>query len=341
MRPFAGPRSVVWVAALVSIAACLRREQAASPSAIVATSGDAGLSAMRGACAPTVVAAVPWPVTALFVWGERVYGISRESGAVFAFSTSDGSVKTLSSSEREPFAIGVRGGQPVWASSEGVFGSNEDGTNRRVLVSDGGVNTLATAADGVYFTTQSGHLWRADWPQTFAAEDVNKRDDVDLATARELVIVGGWLVYLDRSDVYAYELAAGRTRTIGGCPGGLCQRKPHDLSASGDGKSLVWHEGEADLMAGRSPRAFSATVGTWSLAELPGDYESFNQYIVRDRCTYGPATFKRTGEREWSRLDTGAGMAPIADDAARWYWTESTADGHSRIMAATKAGCCH
>ena len=287
------------------------------------------------------VAELDVPVHALVASRDALYGLGRWSGVVFSVALSGeagGSVRKLSTSEREPFAIVARAGSPVWASREGVFTCEPDGRERRALFESDAVVALTASPHGIVFSDASA-IWRIEWPQ--AAKPIRLVDGVD---AEEVVATDETLVWIERSpgSVRALDLKSGAQRQLASRG-----RKGHDLSLSNDGHSVVWHDGEADLLPGRDPRAFWADTLTGAVRELPGSYESSKNYLLRGACVFGPAMCKHSALVDWTRLDTGEGVAPVADDARSFFWVApAPAPGGSspnrwRILSAPKDACCH
>jgi hypothetical protein len=287
------------------------------------------------------VAELDVPIHALVASRDALFGVGRHDGVIFSVALSGdagGSVRRLSVSEREPFAIVARAGSPVWASREGVFTCDPDGRERRALYESDAIVALTASPHGIVFSDGKA-IWRIEWPQ--AAKPIRLADE---AFANEVVATDETVVWIERSpgSVSALDLKSGARRQL--APAG---RKGHDLSLSNDGHSVLWHEGEADLLPGRDPRAFSADTLTGAIRELPGAYDSSKTYVLRGACIFGPATCKPVALVDWTRLDTGEGEPPIADDAGTFYWVAPTPvpvgsyPNRSRILSASKALCCH
>jgi hypothetical protein len=313
----------------------------------IAACGDCKSSSERDDSAPSpvsharTVAELDVPIHALVGSRDGLFGVGRHDGVIFSVTLSGdagGSVRKLSVSEREPFAIVARAGNPVWASREGVFTCEPDGRERRALFESGAIVALTASPHGVVFSDGKA-IWRIEWPQ--AAKPIRLADGVD---AEEVVATDETVVWIERSpgSVSALDLKSGARRQL--APAG---RKGHDLSLSNDGHSVLWHEGEADLLPGRDPRAFLADTLTGAIRELPGAYESSKDYLLRGACVFGPATCKPVALVDWTRLDTGEGEAPIADDAGSFYWVTpapvpcGSYPNRWRILSAPKTLCCH
>jgi hypothetical protein len=293
--------------------------------------------AVSSSASKVTLAEVPGPVDALATSRMAVFGVSRARGIVFRIVGGDrgghAGAHVLSSSEHEPFAIVTRGEKPVWASRDGLFACEEDGTGRRPLQEGAAVRAMAVGPHGVFFVA-SAVLWRVEWPQS--SRVIRVADDVpaDALVAMERSVV--WLE-TKAGKVWALDLFTGARTEVA-----RDQREPHDLSLVGDGRSAFWHESDADRPPGRRARAFLVESGSWSMRALPGEYASSDQYLVRAGCIYGAATCKLATQFDWQRTDSGDGVAPIADDAARWYWMEAGSQaGLWRIVSADKGLCCH
>jgi len=313
----------------------------------LAACGDCGSSshvtepALAPPASPRTVAELDVPIHALVASREALFGVGRWNGVVLSVALSGetgGAVRKLSSSEREPFAIVARAGSPVWASREGVFTCEPDGRERRALFESDAIVALAASPHGIVFSDAKA-IWRLEWPQ--AAKPIRLVDGVD---AEEIVATDETIVWIDGSpsSVRALDLKSSAQRQL--APRG---RKGHDLSLANDGHSVLWHEGEADLLPGRDPQAFSADTLTGAIRELPGAYESSRGYLLRGACVFGPAACKPVARVDWTRLDTGEGEAPVADDPKSFYWVApapapaGSAVSRWRILSASKDACCH
>jgi len=325
----------------------LSRIPALSLLVVVAACGDCRSSSEHVDSARSTVthartvAELDVPIQALVASRDALFGVGRHDGVIFSVALSGdagGSVRKLSTSEREPFAIVARAGSPVWASREGVLTCDADGRERRALYESDAIVALTASPHGIVFSDGKA-IWRIEWPQ--AAKPIRLADDVD---AREVVATDETVVWIERSPdrVSALDLKSGARRQL--APGG---RKGHDLSLSNDGHSVLWHEGEADLLPGREPRAFSADTLTGAVRELPGAYDSSKDYLLRGACVFGPATCKPVALVDWTMLDTGEGESPLADDGGSFYWVApAPAPGGShpnrwRVLSAARALCCH
>jgi hypothetical protein len=285
------------------------------------------------------VAMIDGPIDALAAGRDALFGIESERGVVFSVALSGdaaGAVRQLAVGEREPFALVVRAGSPVWASREGVFVCDPDGHARRQLVASEHIRALASGPHGVVFSDDDA-LWRMEWPQ--ASKAVRLAEGVD---ARELAATDEAVVWLERwpGSAWMLDLKSGSRKEL--APAG---RKGHDLSLANDGHSVMWHEGEADLLPGREPKAFLADTLSGAVRELPGAYLSYNRYLMRGTCVLGPATCKSTSLVDWKHLDKGEGRAPIADDSDSFYWVSSpgardTSNSASKVVATRKQTCC-
>jgi hypothetical protein len=292
------------------------------------------------ASATRTVAEVDGPVDALVGARDVLFGLSSSRGVVFAVTLSGeagGSVRELSAMEKEPFAVVVRAGSPVWASREGVFVSDPDGKRRQRLVTSDAIHALASSPHGIVYS-DGASIWRVEWPQ--AAKAIRLAEGV---SADELVATDEAIVWLDRGagEAWALDLKSGAKRQLA-----QAERRPHDLSLSNDGHAVAWHEGEADLLPGRAARAFLADTLSGAIRELPGAYESASRYLLRGSCAFGPAECKPVALVDWTRLlDTGppdeAALPPVADDAESFFWVApSSSEKRWRIVSARKDACC-
>jgi hypothetical protein len=267
---------------------------------------------------------------------DRLFGLQRGRGVVFSVDLSSeagGAVRELSASERDPFALVVRAGSPVWASRDGVFVCDPDGHARQKLAEGEAIRALGAGPHGIVFADESA-LFRMEWPS--AAKPVRLATGV---AADEVLATDEAVVWIDRGagSVWSFDLASGDRKELA-----RTQRKPHDLALGSDGHSVFWHEGEADLMPGREPRAFLADTVSGALRELPGVYDSSSHYVVQRACVFGPARCKSLLRVDWMRLDSGEGDGPVAEDARSFYWVGAVGDGGSRwrISGASKGVCC-
>lgn len=285
-------------------------------------------------CLPSVVGTFHGSVDALAISGAEliVASDSRKEIAALDLSPSGASApaRVIASNVREPFAVVVRGACVAWASAEGVFAARLDGQDRQPLLPSPDAVAIALGPSDLFVAIRNPPaIWRVSWPGTGASTVV-----VPGATADELVAEGDHLAWSDVSgSVTTYDLVKGVARTIA-----ANHRKPHDLTVSGG--ILSWHEGEAELLPGREPRAFTADLQTGVVTPAVGARDSFNRYILRGTNIYGAAVCKATHEPTFHRLDTGEGEPPITDDAARWYWVRDRHDGSHEIVAADKVACC-
>jgi hypothetical protein len=282
------------------------------------------------------VAEIEGPIDALAAGRDVLFGVESQRGVVFSVTLSGdaaGSVRELATGEREPFALVARAGSPVWASREGVFVCDPDGRARRQLVASERIRALASGPHGIVFSDDES-VWRMEWPQ--ASKAIRLAEGVD---AREIVATEEAVVWLERwpGSAWMLDLKSDSRKQL--APAG---RKGHDLSLANDGHSVVWHEGEADLLPGREPKAFLADTLSGAVRELQGAYESSSRYIVRGSCVLGPATCKPMSLVDWKRLDKGEGQAPIADDSDSFYWVANGPGPRPRwkVVAARKQACC-
>ncbi len=325
----------------LALAACsLAGCRACDEGSTSVRANDASVPGVSATSDLRTIAGVFGFIDALATFRGTLFGLVRERGVVFSVATTGDAGKgvfELSTVEKEPFALVVRAGSPVWASREGVFVCDPDGHDRRPLVTSDTVRALTSSPHGLVYS-DAGGLWRMEWPQ--AKKAVRLAEDV---FADEVVATDEAVVWLDRGSGSAWtlDLKSGARRAIGST-----ERKPHDLSLSNDGKTVLWHEGEADLLPGREPRAFLADTVSFAVREVPGEFASASRYLLRGACLYGPAVCKPMAFVDWTRLDSGEGQAPVADDADRFYWVAQDSSGaerasaRSRIVSASKAVCC-
>lgn len=294
---------------------------------------------VRGA---VYVTDIPAPVDALAVTGTTLFAVSKERGQVYALELARAdrapSLRVLSSAEREPFAVLARDGRPIWASADGVFTFDEARAQRRALMEGRPVRALAVGAGGVYFATHDA-LWHGDWPRSSVVTVLARDVDVD-----ELIALDRWLVWRSGRTLFRLELATGARSELPSTG----QRKPHDLST--DGRHVLWHEGEADLLPGREPAAFVAdSSASWAARRLEGTFDASDRLLLRAGIVYGQAKCAPLGSGAWRRFDsrdrqTSIGVSPVTDDARSWYWVEAVcADGGcgetSRLFSVAKAAC--
>ena len=269
------------------------------------------------------------PVDALASARESLFGVSGARGVVFSAALGGpGLVHVLSSSERGPFAIVVRGGSPVWASREGIFASEADGTGRRRLVDDPTIRALAASPHGIVYSTGSA-IFRMEWPQ--AANPTRLAEGV---VADEVAATSEAVVWLERSAGTSWTLAlesGARHELARG------QREPHDLSLASDGRTVLWHES-----APTSPRAFTADTVSRQVRELAGAYESDARYLLRSSCLVTPGACKAAALVDWTRLQASAPGAPLTDDASAFYWATAARGpgGKWDILSSRKDRCC-
>jgi len=294
-----------------------------------------------GRASPPVhtVAGVPGPVDALVAARGTLFGISRSLGLVFAASEEDdgpGTVREIARGEKEPFALTLRAGKPVWASLDGVFASDEDGRNRRALVAGRAVRSLGSGPHDVLFGDEDG-IWRIEWPA--AATPIQVTADV---AADELVATVENVVWLDHGkagSVWSFDLKTRTKRELA-----TTQRRPHDLSVSSDGHSVFWHEGETDPLPGRAPRAFLADTVTGAVRELPGVFASNSEYLVRGPRVVGPGVCKPLAQVDWIALGHGSAPGVVAADSERLYWVMDDRIGAapeaSRIVSTPLSSSC-
>lgn len=294
---------------------------------------------------PIRVADIPAPVDALAATSTALYAVSKDRGLVFAVPLNPpnaGAAKILSSSEHEPFAIVVRGNEPIWATANGVFAADEKG-GRRALMNGVQVRAVTTGPNAVYVAVDDA-IWRIDGSHSSVPAKVTTNAYVD-----ELVVVGRSLVWRDGRQLWRFDLDDGKRTKLS--PDN--QRKPHDLST--DGKVVFWHEGEAELLPGRNPDAFLVDPSkSWGPRELPGGFgawESADDYLVSNGYIYGAAKCKSVAQTEWQQFNsndpqTSQGGAPVSENERSWYWIEMIcADGGcgegSRIFSVDKSACRH
>jgi hypothetical protein len=320
------------VLAALSLSGCrgCREESSGAP-----IEQDVAAATQRDASSvPRVLGSVPGPISALATGRGILCGVSRSRGSVFALSLSDEEPKPreIATGEREPFAVVVRGSEPVWASRTGVFSSHDDGGNRTELVKSDQVRALGAGPHDILFSDDIA-IWRLEWPQ--AKKPVRVVSD---ASADEVVGTEETIAWIEHGsgDVFVFDLKATTRRQLA-----AHQRKPHDLAVAGDGHSVSWHEGEADLLPGREPRAYLSDTVTGAIHELAGEFASSAEYRVRGPCVFGPGVCRPVALVGWTPFGTQPGEAPVTDDGTRLYWVESADGGLWRIVSSLKASCCH
>jgi hypothetical protein len=170
-----------------------------------------------------------------------------------------------------------------------------------------------------------------DWPKSTAAAKV-----VGGVFADELIATERYLVWVTHSEgsTWVFDLATNRTTEAL-----RRQRKPHDLGVSRDGRTIFWHEGEADLLPGRTARAFEMDSTTLEVRDVTDASDPSEPGLLDGACAYGPGQVKRRGPGPWHTIGGGAGRSPMADDDERWFWLEDTPDG-PHIVSARKDACC-
>jgi hypothetical protein len=269
---------------------------------------------------------------------RTLFGISSALGTVFAIALEGdgaGPVREIAKGEKEPFALVVRAGKPVWASADGVYTCDEDGGNRRVLVAGRRVRGLGVGPHDVLYGDERA-VWRIEWPAASTPIQVVDEAFADevLATVEHVV----WLEHGKAGGVWEWDLKSRTRQRLGD------SRKPHDLSLSNDGRAVLWHEGEADLLPGRDPRAFLADTVTGAVRELAGEYASSSAYVLRGPCAFGPGICKPVALVDWIALDQGGTDGVVAADSSSLYWVETPAPDRSmtawRIVGAPLASCC-
>jgi hypothetical protein len=252
---------------------------------------------------------------------------------------------TLHTGERAPITVRVVGDTLVWAGADGVFASKLSGQGRRALKTGASVRALTSDGNRVYFATEND-LWQLDMRDMRDMRGAHAPSPTAQRVARgvvvdELVAVGTTLVWRDGRELWRLDLASGGRTQL------PASRKPHGLAT--DGRQLFWHEGEADLLPGREPRALAADGQTWSIRELPGAYDSADQYLIDGTQVFGPGRCKHIDLRAWMAIasddpHTSLGVSPIAANAATWFWAEMLCqDGgcgpSMRVFAADRAHC--
>jgi len=325
------------VAGVLSLAGCSGRDgQPAAPpasTAAVREPASPATAAPNASCHSTVVGTFAGSVDALTIEGSLLILASRSTGQIasldLAASGANTPARVIASKEQAPFAVVVQGTSAVWASDEGVVASDLQGKERHVLLPSSGVAAIALGSGGLFVAVRDpAAIWRLSWPGSGAATRI-----VPDAYADELVADGDHLAWLNTAgSVRTWDLKKGAIRVLADN-----QRKPHDLSASRG--IIAWHEGEAELLPGREPGAFTADLQTGVVTPAVGAQDSFNRYLTRGARIYGAAVCKAAQESAFLRLDSGEGEPPVADDAARWYWIQGR-DGETQILAADKSACC-
>ncbi len=339
-------RSTMPLFAMLVLLACQERRavDSAAPHAPNLTPTPSIATPMNEAHRRIRVADVTGPVDAMFATATVLYGVSKDRGELFSVALNDSHaqprIQLLSTSEHAPFAILVFANKLVWATADGVFVSDTDGSGRRTLKSGRLMHALTSSKNGVFFASGDS-LWHVEWTpstQPLAAKKI--ANDV---SADELVALDGSLIWRDRRELWRLNLSSGKVVKLS--PDS--HRKPHGLST--DGRVVFWHEGEADLLPGREPLGFVAENSNWTIHEAPGEYASWTEFVIRDKYIYGPAQCKALMQEEWIRFNsddpqTSIGPTPVTDNESRWYWVEALCeDGgsciRSRIVAADKGAC--
>ena len=268
---------------------------------------------------PVLLAEVPAWVSALAASGSTVYVASRDAGTIFAIDVDDPSprARVIASGEHEPGAIVVREGRPVWAATDGLFAGNP-----RTRLAPGTITALATTDDGlVYADADAEAIERLRWPRESKPAPLITKE-----TADQIVAGAGWIVWQSGRQVYRLDLASGVKSPL------VAGRKPHDLST--DGTFVFFHEGEADLLAGRDAVAFLYDSRGWSSTNPPGEWSSASAYAVDGANVFIGRACKRLDATDWRRFDVADAISspagPVALDRRRFYWTE---------MVCNDAGC--
>ena len=285
------------------------------------------------------IAEVRHSVDALVASNSGLYGASRD-GTIFSITfhhpQTQAATHILSVQERNPFAICVRDDRPVWASRNGVFTSEPDGRQRKMLRHDDSILALACDESGIYFSTATS-IWRLD-----AKRGTVKL--VDGVSADEIIANDVWIAWLDHGKagtVSVFDRSTKQTHQLG------TFRKPHDLTS--DGSLLRWHEGDADILPGSNARAFVADIGSKVVTPLAGEFDSSDQYLSYGGIVLGAAKCQND-DHKWIRFDNGTGHPPITSDYSadhlpfkrgffRWYWVEDVYNGTWRVVGANLSRC--
>ncbi len=310
------------VAFAVALVACHAQEAEPTPTVSLPTASAAppvatALARCRSMPRPVLLAEVSAPIDALAASGSTVFLASRDAGTIFAIDVEDPAphARVVASGEHEPTPIVVREGRPVWAAIDGLFAGSP-----RTPLAKGAVSALATTEDGLVFADADA-IRRMSWPRETKATTL-----VASETADEIVTGGGWIVWRSGRRVYRLDLATGAKATL------HSGRKPHDLST--DGRFVFFHEGEADLLAGRDPVAFLYDSRGWSSTSPPGEWQSSRAYAVDGSRVFASRGCERLDQSDWQRFDvedaSSSPAGPVALDRGRFYWTE---------MVCTDAGC--
>jgi hypothetical protein len=315
--------------ATASCSAC--RDEASAPAAGDRKSPADGASRLE---APRTLATLHEPVDALAAGRGVLFGIDRAHGVVFAIAEEGdaaGNVREISHAEVEPFALVVRAGEPVWASRDGIFTSNEDGGQRRAIVESTTVRALGSGPHDIVFADDRG-IARVEWPA--AAKAIVLLPDVH---ADEVLATVETIVWLERGPgtVGLFDLKSRAKKQIASG-----QRKPRDLEVAGDERSVTWHEGEAAEADTSRPRAFLADSVTGTVRELPGAWEPSASYVVRGPCVFGPGVCKRVANGDWTLLTPGPKTGRVVVVSSRVSWAEDVGEGVWRIVSTPLAACC-
>ena len=295
------------------------------------------------ACAARVVAEIAADVTWLTDDATGVYGATAQGAVFHVVPSADGGpgeVKTIASGEEQPAWVVVRDGRPAWGSESfaQLVGANADGSGRRILAQ--GAQSVAAGPGGLYFAGPRG-LWTVDWPRATTPRLVAPID----ASAYELVVAEPWIVGASATrGVWAYDLDTQAMRDIPQCPDGMCQRKPCNLTLGADGFTVAWHEGPAELLPGKSARAFAFSLRSWQLTKLAGnDGEAGANFVLDGACQLAAGGVKGSDQERWSEVTPGepvSALEPVASGATEWVWVHGVDPTHARILAGPKGPCC-
>jgi hypothetical protein len=328
------PLALVALIALAGggIASCKACGDESTTPAVDDANSHAG-DANRGE-APRTLATLHEPVDALAAGRGVLFGIDRAHGVVFAVADEGdaaGNVREISHAEVEPFALVVRAGEPVWASHDGIFTSNEDGGQRRAIVASTTVRALGSGPHDIVFADDRG-ISRVEWPA--AAKAIVLVPDVH---ADEVLATVETIVWLERGPgtVGLYDLKSRAKKQIASG-----QRKPHDLEVAGDERTVTWHEGEAVEAQASRPRAFLADTVTGTVRELPGAWEPSASYVVQGPCVVGPGVCKGVASVDWTILSPGPKTGRVVVGSSRVSWVEGMGEGVWRIVSTPLSTCC-
>jgi hypothetical protein len=232
-----------------------------------------------------------------------------------------GPPRRLTTATADFVGLGGHAGRLVWGTETGVWTAAPDGTDTAQLYS-GQVSALVAGSAGIYFTTPT-HLYGS---RELAAPA--PLIETHVLFPGELALNDVLVAFVDHGsgDVSVYDLnAAAPTRLAAGLRG------PHALTSAGTG--FLWVEGEADLLPGREPDAFRATLGPsgWALDRVRLDLSTGDARSAHG-CVFAAASCAAWGG-SWTRFDHGEGSGPTAVLGDWFYWTVMDTAGGRLVRA--------